>query len=245
MNAIKSCAKLAGLSWNGTSGLASCVAGSEAFNIMHDPSYAVNVIVAMRRFRKAKFHAPPGMPWIFMDGELLKCGGSECTAIQTPEGDRPLKQPGSLLFLVCSRLDPPMPDICQDVHQPGRHRKEDQQVTRCETCVEVGVFRFDNNRRVVQLSFHVLAFTGGMVFALIFGVVWLRRGPRCWISGSIWQKTDALRLHIQAAQDRIRANDLIMIGGDGMVCPFEKAPSEQSSDAQSSDESPTSSRRYL
>jgi hypothetical protein len=161
------------------------MSGPEAFSIMHNPDYAINVVVAMRRLKKAHFDAPPGMPWIFLNGDLLHCGSKECTAIRTPEGDQPLDKPGSLLFLACSKLDP-MPEICQEVHQSGRRSSQEQEVDGCESCAEVGVLRFDSNRRALQLPFHVFAIAGGVIFAVIFGVVWLRRGPRCWISGSVW-----------------------------------------------------------
>merc|ERR1712194_29702 len=99
-----------GLAWDGDTGMEACTKGPKVFDIMYSRAYANNIVMAMHRLQEAKFHHPPSMPWIFLDGQLLSCGSEACVAVQTPFGNRALPKPGSLLTLVCSRLDPPLPE---------------------------------------------------------------------------------------------------------------------------------------
>merc|ERR1712060_1047924 len=77
---------------------------------------------------------------IFLDGTLLACRSSDCFAARIPAGTEPLPQAGSLLYLVCAKLNP-KPESCLNV-QPASEGAAVQPTPPCENCVEVGAFRW-------------------------------------------------------------------------------------------------------
>merc|ERR1712190_461233 len=102
---------------------------------MNPADYANNILAAVQRFRNAGYATTLGMPWVFVNKQLLRCSGAGCTARRMSDGDQALTSPGSLLFIVCSHLRP-KPDACQNV-QPGELQKV-QPTPACENCVESG-----------------------------------------------------------------------------------------------------------
>lgn len=139
---MQDCAMKAGLDWEE---LDACTKGPKVFDIMYSAAYSKKVAAAMHRLQKAHFAQPPSMPWLSLDGKLLKCGSEGCIAERTSSGDIPLPQPGSLLALVCAKLDP-QPKACANVQRsmdPTSVEAEAriaEAASRCENCAEVGPF---------------------------------------------------------------------------------------------------------
>jgi len=185
------CTKKAGLRWGGRDGLKSCAQGPEAFGVMYSPDYANKVIAAMHRLRKQKWKEPPGMPWIFLNGELLRCEGdaASCSAWKTPRGDKKLQEKTSLLDLVCARLDP-RPKACdealarlarQEREEEGRgggRQPEEEHAPACESCVEVGMFHWQHHESARLPSLPaILAGAAALLFALAARVLLASRTP--------------------------------------------------------------------
>jgi len=81
------------------------------------------------------------MPWVFLDRQLLQCSGDGCTGVVQPSGVTALPQSGSLLYLVCSKLDP-QPAACADVHgYEASHALVPADVSECLSCMETTAFR--------------------------------------------------------------------------------------------------------
>lgn len=155
--ATRACAEQAKLPWAGATGLQACAEGSEGIGLLKVGSTPLRA--AMQRLHNVMgFQEPPSMPWIFLNGELLTCDGqgSLCTAKQMPSGDQPLPKPGTILELVCGKLDP-QPQACANAgvvqkqvqskaEQEAGGAKAEQQAEEkakaCENCVEVGAFQW-------------------------------------------------------------------------------------------------------
>jgi len=144
------CATHAGLEWEGEDGLKACSEGPEAFGVMYSPDYANQAIAAMHRLREEHWQKPPDMPWVFLNEELLRCDGEHgaCSAWMEPEGDRMLKEPSSLLGMVCGRLRP-RPSMCDKalsldlrIRSSSTTARPTQPAPACESCVEVGAFHW-------------------------------------------------------------------------------------------------------
>lgn len=178
-DARKDCAEEAGFPWNGAGGLQKCAQGHEAFDIMYSAAYADNVIAAMHRLKNARFKEPPRMPWIFLNGDLLTCMAENCIAIHTSDGDRPLKRPGSLLYLVCTQLQGAQPDACKNVTSTDARNSSNKtdvvnQTEACENCMEVGTYHWQSVSKGFAVPMQVLVVIGGIItFAGILGqIVW-------------------------------------------------------------------------
>jgi len=142
------CARKADLDWEA---LDACTRGPKVFDIMYGAAYAKTIVSTMHRLKKAHFVRPPSMPWVFLDGKLLTCGSEGCIAERTSTGDVPLSTPGSLLALVCAKLEP-KPEACRNAQKsfdPTSVEAEARvvaQVSRCENCEEVGTYRWRAGR---------------------------------------------------------------------------------------------------
>eukprot|EP00411_Alexandrium_monilatum_P064355 CAMPEP_0175529860 /NCGR_PEP_ID=MMETSP0096-20121207/21370_1 /TAXON_ID=311494 /ORGANISM="Alexandrium monilatum, Strain CCMP3105" /LENGTH=340 /DNA_ID=CAMNT_0016832577 /DNA_START=39 /DNA_END=1061 /DNA_ORIENTATION=+ len=136
---VRDCAGQAGLPWQP---IESCARGEDVQRIMFSSDYNNAAPAAVERLAARGFNQerPYSMPLVFINGELLSCGGGGCTATRTPSGKVPLQVPGSLLFLVCSKLAP-RPQAC-----PGGPAQaaplQNRPTPACENCEEVGVFHW-------------------------------------------------------------------------------------------------------
>uniref|UniRef100_A0A7S2DJD5 Gamma-interferon-inducible lysosomal thiol reductase n=1 Tax=Alexandrium andersonii TaxID=327968 RepID=A0A7S2DJD5_9DINO len=141
---MQECARKAGLDWEA---IDTCTKGPKVFDVMYSTAYAKTIVSAMHRLQKASFAQPPSMPWVFLDGKLLTCGSEGCIAEQTPSGEIALPKPGSLLALVCDKLES-KPEACMGVQKsldPTAVEAEErlaEEARRCENCVEVGHFHW-------------------------------------------------------------------------------------------------------
>jgi len=197
----RDCARKAGIEWEV---LEACTKGPKVFDIMYSTAYANTVVTAMHRLQKAEFEQPPSMPWIFLDGQLLTCGGEGCVAVQTPFGRQALPEPGSLLALACARLDP-QPEACKDIQQtmkPAEAKAESSRLAAeraksCENCAEVGRFRWKHKaRRWEQAPFHLLL--GVLVVSLLGAAARSTScGSRSWRSNQGEQAEPVHELHRQ------------------------------------------------
>lgn len=133
---VEDCANKAGIPWDGPLGLERC-----AFPPSHDgdneqsleevtrstPGLSLLEFAkmkqqfAMMQFQQQGFAQDTGIPWVFVDGHPLDCTETTCHALFKPAGDsvweEPLAHPGSLLSVVCGRLQhvleqDEMPDAC-------------------------------------------------------------------------------------------------------------------------------------
>mmetsp|Transcript_56336 Transcript_56336/g.155936 ORF Transcript_56336/g.155936 Transcript_56336/m.155936 type:complete len:260 (-) Transcript_56336:118-897(-) len=188
----RACSERAGLKWRGGGGLESCANGPEAFSVMYSPEYASRLLLALRRLRKRKWKNAPGMPWVFLNGDLLRCDGeaSECCAWRRPAGDEALDNPGSLLALICARLDPKPPGCPTEARHgssggcraaprsaEGPDPTVPPQESACESCVEVGGFRWSRHPQpgAPAAGPAALACAATLSVAAAAGLVW-RRG---------------------------------------------------------------------
>jgi len=150
-DATKACADSAGLVWEGTDGLQACTDAEESMDLLTAGSKSL--LSAMEQLHNViGFTEPPSMPWVLLDGDLLSCDGdgATCTATQTPSGDQPLPQPGSLLELVCRKLNP-APPVCSNTVALAQQnaggssaalKKAEEKAAECENCDEVGTFHW-------------------------------------------------------------------------------------------------------
>lgn len=133
---VKACALQSGFD---PEDLDRCTSGDEIFHTMFSEDYGGHIMSAIRILQEAGFPDHISMPWTFLDGRLLQCSGEECTGTIHPEGTSPLKDPGSLLYLVCARLNP-RPAACKNVHG-FVGRPVVAQVRACENCAEAVALR--------------------------------------------------------------------------------------------------------
>jgi len=143
-NSIRFCSGQAGIAWaemEACLGGPQALGGAEAFGMLMTPDdYATSIRAAVQRFRDAGYRTKIGMPWVFLNGRRLACTGSVCTAFRTPVGDEPLKQPGSLLYLACSKLDP-KPSVCARETSAARTGPQTVKPTpQCENCAAFGSY---------------------------------------------------------------------------------------------------------
>mmetsp|Transcript_80179 Transcript_80179/g.201749 ORF Transcript_80179/g.201749 Transcript_80179/m.201749 type:complete len:345 (+) Transcript_80179:67-1101(+) len=129
---VQRCASDAGLD---STGIQDCANGMEAFDLLFSDNYSGRILDAIRRLQEAGFPDHIAMPWVFLNGELLECSGSGCTGAKQPYGITPLQNPGSLLYLVCSKLDP-KPDACMNVEGYQSHHTV-AKLTECLNCEEM------------------------------------------------------------------------------------------------------------
>mmetsp|Transcript_102334 Transcript_102334/g.270801 ORF Transcript_102334/g.270801 Transcript_102334/m.270801 type:complete len:463 (-) Transcript_102334:390-1778(-) len=138
---VAACAAEAGLD---AVELGRCAAGPEVFDLLFSEHYAGRILAAIHRLQSSGFPDHIAMPWVFLDGQLLQCSGDGCTGVVQPSGVTPLPQPGSLLYLVCSKLEP-QPAACADVHgYEASHALVPAGVSECLSCVETTAFRWSS-----------------------------------------------------------------------------------------------------
>mmetsp|Transcript_125975 Transcript_125975/g.251416 ORF Transcript_125975/g.251416 Transcript_125975/m.251416 type:complete len:364 (-) Transcript_125975:64-1155(-) len=167
-SSIRFCAGQAGIAWaemEACLGGPQALGGSQAFGMLMIPeNYATSILAAVQRFRDAGYRTKIGMPWVFFNGRHLACTGSACTAFRTPVGDEPLEQPGSLLYLACSKLHP-KPAACSGASSAARAGLQTTKPTpQCENCAAFGSFRgpTENQQQHLSWIWQVLAMTTGV-----------------------------------------------------------------------------------
>jgi len=186
-NSIRFCAGEAGIAWSEMEaclGGPQALGGAQAFGMLMTPDdYATSILAAVQRFRDAGYRTKIGMPWVFLNGRHLACTGSACTAFRTPVGDEPLEQPGSLLYLACSKLDP-KPPACVGESTAARTGPQTVKPTpQCKNCAAFGSYRgpMQNQQQLPTWTLQALAMTTGI--AAIAAVaratahcIWARQG---------------------------------------------------------------------
>merc|ERR1712150_121541 len=139
-----------------------CAAGPEAFDVLFSDRYGVRIMAAINRLRSAGFPDHIAMPWVFLDGELLQCANGSCTHIVHAEGVEPLPEPGSILHVVCSKLNPrPMACVGGSTAKPATVK-----VSECLNCAAVGMLSWHHEPWHRSNLVTVLGL-GMMVFALL------------------------------------------------------------------------------
>jgi len=154
--AFAACAHEARIAWSGADGIAAC-ARQEGFSIQLGEDYAARISWV---YQQPKWTNPP---YMFLNGRPLNCPSpTYCDSIWTPEGDVPLETPGSPLDVACSLLDP-KPEACLN-HVPATS-KTSTATEFCESCFEVGVFKWRFHRHGQG------GFAGPLIAALASGVL--------------------------------------------------------------------------
>jgi len=172
------CAREASLPWDemyACLGEPRAQGGEQAFGILVTPEdYSTSVHRVVKRFQDAGYSKTIGMPWVFLNGQHLACGGASCTAFRTPHGDVAFGQPSSLLHLACSALRP-RPAACLNI-TPQVQDTPAQTVRptpECENCVaDVGSLKFESQQqqlRHIKAVQIVLAVTVGAVIVGTLG----------------------------------------------------------------------------
>lgn len=141
---VKDCAAEAGLPWQP---IEDCARGQEVRDIMYSADFNSAAPAAIDRLAAAGYRRdkPYSMPLVFINGEFLSCGGGGCTASRTPSGNVALPNPGSLLALVCAKLDP-QPAACQGDLTPAAPLPVGP-TPACENCAEVNVFHWQRKQK--------------------------------------------------------------------------------------------------
>jgi len=114
------------------------IESGEALRLVHSPGYTHRVQAYEHQIAQAGQEI---LPYIFLNGNLLLCEGStHCSAVwkATTARYEPLDQAGSLLQLVCQRLDP-KPPLC--IPALGQI-KNGGTTPACENCAEMGKFHW-------------------------------------------------------------------------------------------------------
>merc|ERR1712113_209674 len=169
MASLKKCAENAGIKWEGIDGLGSCSGGVEGIRLLQVG--AKPLLAAMKRLHNAlNFTVPPPLPWVLLDGNLLSCDGHNalCNSRFTPVGLEPLPQAGTLLHLVCSRLNP-LPEECLTTRKLDFVQNKMQ---ICQDCLDPAArqdWYISWRSQVYILEFSlVVSFLSALVFREIF-----------------------------------------------------------------------------
>lgn len=155
--ASEDCARHSGLPVSGPRGLSASLGGPAGFEdatgatpeVRGAPALGLlktgtaGLQQALCSLRNAGFSTVPGWPWVFVNGEFIRCMGSWCDLHRTIDGGRPLANPGSLLTIICGKLSAPKPLACEapPAPPPGERILVQQQI-HCESCVTVGKSRW-------------------------------------------------------------------------------------------------------
>jgi len=170
---IEHCAREASLPWDemyACLGEPHAHGGEQAFAILVTPEdYSSSVSRAVKRFRDAGYSKTIGMPWVFLNGQHLACGGASCTAFRTPHGDVAFRQPSSLLHLACSALQP-RPAACLNIKPEvqGKPAQTVRPTPECQNCAAVGSVKIASQQQQQQQQRHIQAVQ--IVLAAIVGV---------------------------------------------------------------------------
>lgn len=165
-DAVQVCAAEAGMQ---AAELRRCAEGREIFDTMFSQDYGGHILGAIHILEQEGFPDEIPMPWTFMDGALLQCGGGGCTGIMRPDGVSRLPTPGSLLFQVCSKLSP-RPAACDGVQ--GHMGPLLANVAACENCDEVGISTVARPaNRAWRTSWFVPVSGGALAIVLVATVV--------------------------------------------------------------------------
>lgn len=173
-DATRACAQEAGID---ADELQACAEGAEAMELLkaaRDP-----LLSAMAQLHdKAGWMEPPGMPWVFVNGQLLDCmgDGARCTGVLQPTGEvTRLPAEATLLELVCSKLNPAPPQCAGGaaVVTDAAEQKLAEEAKACENCAEVTPFNWQDGSANQGGHGETWAFGVGVVAAIalvIFGV---------------------------------------------------------------------------
>jgi len=123
------CADQVGESW---SDIERCATGDEGQRLermaLVETGY-VNRLLGSRGFK-----TPPGIPWIFVDGNLLRCSGRMCSHMVMPGRDGELVEGGgsiSFVEYVCKLLSP-VPAACSS--SSAQSQVQWTPLKKCEKC---------------------------------------------------------------------------------------------------------------
>lgn len=100
----KACAVKAGIDWEGPQGLHRCAFGDTPGLELLKLSKVAQVRTEMT-FQNKGFMGMPGIPWVIVDDRMFDCSDKQCMAVILPKHEVQLQKPGSLLSLVCMRLN--------------------------------------------------------------------------------------------------------------------------------------------
>lgn len=144
---------------------------------MQGMEYADAVTAAMTRPRYSK-----GLPAIFLNGDPLRCTNSTwCDSIWTMNGHEKLVQPGSLLTVVCSKLQQPLPEACTrnaaKIALKTGNPDAGKPLEQCTNCIEVSKHRLHARGKAQQFSLSICAAIGvvACACACTFGRVFWQR----------------------------------------------------------------------
>eukprot|EP00421_Protoceratium_reticulatum_P035839 CAMPEP_0168482894 /NCGR_PEP_ID=MMETSP0228-20121227/65276_1 /TAXON_ID=133427 /ORGANISM="Protoceratium reticulatum, Strain CCCM 535 (=CCMP 1889)" /LENGTH=438 /DNA_ID=CAMNT_0008499335 /DNA_START=25 /DNA_END=1342 /DNA_ORIENTATION=+ len=224
----RACAAQAGMPYDGPQGVKACADGPKSLSLIHSPGYTGRVIAAERTL---KLSGKQMMPYVFLNGDVLRCDGGEagvrCGGIWSQAGgDRVLTHPGTLLHVVCSRLNP-RPDACRGVSAtPAKVGP----TPFCENCNEVRSFHWDAERDEGR---HPLKALGAASAAFVAAFTVAALGWRAlWRSRGQQQEDaeDGVPLVVETPSEMPGG----IRGGDGWrgstACPGHAAPSFPSAD---------------
>lgn len=158
---LQACAQQAGLP---PDGVETCRNGDTG--MMEGPAYTEKVRTAMARH-------PLHAPFLFLNGEPLQCSSPTwCTSVWTPNGDRPLPRPGSLVDVICSMLNP-MPEVCAAHVATAGAPGVAPAYKKCTNCVEVGEFNWHQTQKPGNQV--PLALCAGLGGAAVLGLFLFRQ----------------------------------------------------------------------
>jgi len=135
------CAEQVGIPY---SEIKTCVENGAGTRLVHEKGYKDRVLKYTAVLTKSGTQM---LPYIFLNGDVLRCdidgAALNCYAIWTSvDGDQPLSSPGSLLHVVCSKLNPP-PVACIGAGASSK-RTQVGPTPACENCVAVGTFQWSH-----------------------------------------------------------------------------------------------------
>jgi len=123
------CADQVGESWSDIEHCAKGEEGQQLEKIAMVETRYVNRLLGRRGFQK-----PPGIPWIFVDGNLLQCSGRMCSHMVMPGRDGELVEGGgsiSFVEYVCKLLSP-APAACSS--SAARSQVQWTSLKKCDKC---------------------------------------------------------------------------------------------------------------